>query len=151
MNGRPGAAPVPGGADASEAGLTAPAAGAGPDTGAAGTALDTGAGADPAGTEWDAGPEPAAAGPEAAAPDAAGPDAAAGPAGTGAETAAATRARAMAARLAEGWPLRRTFLVGVVIVTLFSLAAIVVGGAALANLASARDRVVNKIDPAAFR
>ena len=37
------------------------------------------------------------------------------------------------------------------IATLFSLAAIVVGGTALANLASARDRVVNKIDPAAFR
>jgi signal transduction histidine kinase len=56
----------------------------------------------------------------------------------------------MAARLAGGWPLRRTFLVGFVIVTLFSLAAIAVGGTALANLASARDRVVNKIDPAAF-
>ena len=71
--------------------------------------------------------------------------------GAGAEAAATTRARAMAARLAGGWPLRRTFLVGFVIVTLFSLAAIVVGGTALANLASARDRVVNKIDPAAFR
>src|SRR5262249_3965448 len=71
--------------------------------------------------------------------------------GAGAEVAATTRARAMAARLAGGWPLRRTFLVGFVIVTLFSLAAIVVGGTSLANLASARDRVVNKIDPAAFR
>ena len=57
----------------------------------------------------------------------------------------------MATRLAGGWPLRRTFLVGFVIVTLFSLAAIVLGGTALASLASARDRVVNKIDPAAFR
>jgi signal transduction histidine kinase len=42
-------------------------------------------------------------------------------------------------------------VVGFVIVTLFSLAAIVVGGTALASQASARDRVVNKIDPAAFR
>jgi signal transduction histidine kinase len=57
----------------------------------------------------------------------------------------------MAARLAGGWPLRRTFLVGFVVVTVFSLAAIVVGGVSLANLATARDRVVNKIDPAAFR
>ena len=71
--------------------------------------------------------------------------------GAGAEVVATTRARVMAARLAGGWPLRRTFLVGFVIVTLFALAAIVVGGTALANLASARDRVVNKIDPAAFR
>ena len=71
--------------------------------------------------------------------------------GADAEVVATTRTRAMAARLAGGWPLRRTFLVGFVIVTLFSLAAIVVGGTALANLASARDRVVNKIDPAAFR
>src|SRR5262249_13984007 len=63
---------------------------------------------------------------------------------------AATRARSRAARLAGGWPLRRTFLVGFVIVTVFSLAAIVLGGVSLANLASARDRVVNKIDPAAL-
>ena len=70
--------------------------------------------------------------------------------GTGTDAPAATRARAVAARLAGGWPLRRTFGVGFVIVTLFSLAAIVLGGVSLANLASARDRVVNKIDPAAF-
>jgi signal transduction histidine kinase len=90
-----------------------------------------------------------------------GPGPGAGPAGTGpgrgrpgadAGGAAAARARAMAARLAAaGWPLRRTFGIGVVIVTLFAIAAIVVGGVALANLASARDRLVNKIDPAAFR
>jgi len=66
--------------------------------------------------------------------------------------AATARARAMAARLTTaGWPLRRTFGAGVVIVTVFAIAAIVVGGVALANLASARDHVVNKIDPAAFR
>ena len=84
------------------------------------------------------------------------PEAGAGQPGTGPGTdtggAATARARAMAARLtAAGWPLRRTFGVGVVIVTVFAIAAIVLGGVALANLASARDRVVNKIDPAAFR
>ncbi len=184
MTGRPGAAPVPGGADADGAGLTS-AGGAGPEAGAAGTAADTGAagtaadtgaglaGIDPdpdaelAEFEQDAGHELTVTGPGAGAgPAETGPATDAGPAGTGPGTGAApagtgpgtgaevvttTRARAMAARLAGGWPLRRTFLVGFVIVTLFSLAAIVVGGTALANLASARDRVVNKIDPAAFR
>jgi signal transduction histidine kinase len=80
------------------------------------------------------------------------PGADAEPPGTGPDAeAAATRARAMAAKLAAGWPLRRTFAVGVVISTVFAVLAIVIGGTALANLASARDRVVNKIDPAAFR
>jgi signal transduction histidine kinase len=175
MTGRPDAAPVPGGADAGEAGLTS-AGGTGPDAGAAGTAADTGAGlagidpdpgaglagidpdpgAELADFEQDAGHELTVTGPGAGAGLAeTGPGTGAAPAGTGpgtgAEMVATTRARAMAARLAGGWPLRRTFLVGFVIVTLFSLAAIVVGGTALANLASARDRVVNKIDPAAFR
>jgi signal transduction histidine kinase len=164
MTGRPDAAPVPGGADAGEAGLTS-AGGTGPDAGAAGTAADTGAGlagidpdpdAELADFEQDAGHELTVTGPGAGAGLAeTGPRTGAAPAGTGpgtgAEVVATTRARAMAARLAGGWPLRRTFLVGFVIVTLFSLAAIVVGGTALANLASARDRVVNKIDPAAFR
>ena len=185
MTGRPDAAPVPGGADAGEAGLTS-AGGTGPDSGAS-TAADTGAGlaaidpdpgaglagidpdpgaelagidpdpgAELADFEQDAGHELTVTGPGAGAGLAeTGPGTGAAPAGTGpgtgAEMVATTRARAMAARLAGGWPLRRTFLVGFVIVTLFSLAAIVVGGTALANLASARDRVVNKIDPAAFR
>src|SRR5215831_5374862 len=98
VNGRPDAAPVPGGAELTD-------------------------------VEEDAGHQPAATGPStpaalaAATPAGAGPDA-------GAEVAAATRARTMAARLAGGWPLRRTFLVGFVIVTLFSLAAIVLGGTA---------------------
>jgi signal transduction histidine kinase len=164
MTGRPGPPPVPGVADASGAGLTS-AGGTGPDAGAAATAAGTGtglAGIDPdpdaelADFEQDAGHELTATGPGAGAGLAeTGPGTGAAPAGTGpgtdAEVAATTRTRAMAARLAGGWPLRRTFLVGFVIVTLFSLAAIVVGGTALANLASARDRVVNKIDPAAFR
>ncbi|HEY1345544.1 MAG TPA: CHASE3 domain-containing protein, partial [Streptosporangiaceae bacterium] len=175
MNGRPDAAPVPGGAEASEAGPSqaggpgpnADATGPVPDPGAGLAGIDPDPGAELADIDQDAGHELAAIGPDAAGPDAdarpdaatgrdaAGPEAGTGAAGTvaaaGAETVAATRARAMAARLAGGWPLRRTFLVGFVIVTLFSLAAIVVGGAALANLASARVRVVNKIDPATFR
>ena len=189
MSGRPDAGPVPGGADAGEAGPTAVGAGTGQDAGAAGAAAGTGAGltgiepdpdaglarvepdldaglagidpdrgAGPAGvdpdpeseladTEQDAGHEPAAIGPAAGAGPAETRPAETGP---GAGVAATSRTRVMAARLAGGWPLRRTFLVGFVIVTLFALAAIVVGGTALANLASARDRVVNKIDPAAF-
>jgi signal transduction histidine kinase len=99
-----------------------------PDSGA-GLAL---AGTEPAGTEPPGDAEPGVTGPDA-------------------EAAATARARAMAAKLAAGWPLRRTFAVGVVISTLFAVLAIVIGGTALANLASARDRVVNKIDPAAFR
>jgi signal transduction histidine kinase len=175
MTGRPDAAAAPGGADAGEAGLTS-AGGTGSAADAAGTAADTGAGlagtdpdpdAELAGTdpdpdaeladfEQDAGHGRTVTGPGAGAGLAeTGPGTGAAPAGTGpgthAEVGATTRARAMAARLAGGWPLRRTFLVGFVIVTLFSLAAIVVGGTALANLASARGRVVNKIDPAAFR
>src|SRR6266566_2620164 len=164
MTGRPDAAAAPGGADAGEAGLTS-AGGTGPEAGLAGTGPDPGAGlagtdpdpdAELADFEQDAGHGLTVTGPGAGAGLAeTGPGTGAAPEGTGpgthAEVVATTRARAMAARLAGGWPLRRTFLVGFVIVTLFSLAAIVVGGTALANLASARDRVVNKIDPAAFR
>src|SRR5215470_14576978 len=154
MTDRPDAAPVPGGADGSEARLTSAGAGTGHDADAAGTALDTGSGragtaqdtgAEPAGTGWHIGTGPDATGRKD------GAERAGTGAGPGAEPVAATRARAMAARLAGGWPLRRTFLVRFVIATVFSLAAIGLGGAALANLASARDRVVNKIDPAAFR
>jgi signal transduction histidine kinase len=116
----------------------------GPGTGAGLARSGPEAGAELDGTGPDTGPE--SAGPRPAGID---------PAGTGrgadAGAAATARARAVAARLAAGWPLRRTFGVGVVIVTVFAIAAIVVGGLALANLASARDRVVNKIDPAAFR
>src|SRR5690349_17768037 len=153
VSGRPDAGPVPGGADAGEAGPTPAAAGTGQDAGAAGPAADSGArlaGSDPdpdaelAGIDPDAGHELAAIGPgDGAGRAETGRGAGAAPAGT-------TRARVMSVRLAGGWPLRRTFLVGFVIVTLVALAAIVVGGTALANLASARDRVVNKIDPAAL-
>src|SRR5262252_9549598 len=160
MSGRPDAPGVPGGTDARESGPDGEAARAVPGTrtGVAGTGP---AGTGPAGITAAAGaPAPGSeAGMDEAAPPAdAGRDGTApGTAGeapgtaTGTEAAAAARARAMAARLAAGWPLRRTFAVGVLITTLFSVLAITIGGTALANLASARDRVVNKIDPAAFR
>src|SRR5947208_15599545 len=53
MNDRPGAAPVPGGADTSGAGLTAAGAGTGHDAGAelAGAGLDTNAGLDATGRD----------------------------------------------------------------------------------------------------
>jgi signal transduction histidine kinase len=55
----------------------------------------------------------------------------------------------MAARFAGGWPFGRIIGLGVLVVALFSLLAIGVGGTALANLTTARDRVVNTLDPAA--
>src|SRR5205085_6816546 len=63
---------------------------------------------------------------------------------------AAERASAMAARFAGGWPFGRVIGVGVLIVGLFSLLAIGVGGTALADLTTAREQVVNTLDPAAF-
>jgi hypothetical protein len=89
----------------------------GPGTGAGLARSGPEAGAELDGTGPDTGPEPAGPGP-------AGIDSA----GTGRGTdAGAARARAVAARLGAGWPLRRTFGVGVVIVTVFAIAAIVVG------------------------
>ena len=55
----------------------------------------------------------------------------------------------MAARFSGGWPFGRIIGVGLLIVGLFSLLAIGVGGTALADLSSARDRVVTTLDPAA--
>ena len=69
----------------------------------------------------------------------------AGLAGTGPE-----RIRAAGGRFAGGWPLGRIIGVGVLIAALFSLLAIIVGGVALADLASARSRVVDTLDPAAL-
>jgi signal transduction histidine kinase len=68
----------------------------------------------------------------------------------GEPAAAQARARAALARFAGGWPLGRIIGVGTLIAALFSLLAIVIGGAALADLSSARDRVVVTLDPAAF-
>jgi signal transduction histidine kinase len=56
----------------------------------------------------------------------------------------------MAARFSGGWPFGRIIGVGVLIVGLFSLLAIGVGGTALADLNTARGRVVNTLDPAAL-
>jgi signal transduction histidine kinase len=56
----------------------------------------------------------------------------------------------MAARFAGGWPFGRILGVGVLIVALFALLAIGVGGTALADLTTARDRVVDTLDPAAL-
>jgi hypothetical protein len=56
----------------------------------------------------------------------------------------------MAARFAGGWPFGRILGVGVLIVALFALLAIGVGGTALADLTTARNHVVNTLDPAAF-
>jgi signal transduction histidine kinase len=63
---------------------------------------------------------------------------------------ASERDSVMAARFAGGWPFGRIIGLGILIVGLFSLLAIGVGGTALADLTTARDRVVNTIDPAAF-
>jgi signal transduction histidine kinase len=71
-------------------------------------------------------------------------------AGAGEPAAGQARARAALARFAGGWPLGRIIGVGTLIAALLSLLAILIGAAALAGLASARDRVVNTLDPAAF-
>src|SRR5215470_17674533 len=60
------------------------------------------------------------------------------------------RRRTVALRLTGGWPLGRIIGVGVVIAGLFSVLAIVIGGAALTSLNSARSRVVDTLDPAAY-
>jgi len=80
-----------------------------------------------------------------------GPDRPGGPgrAGIGRPTAG-ERASAMAARFSGGWPYGRIIGAGLLIVGLFSLLAIGVGGTALAALTTARDRVVSTLDPAAF-
>ena len=72
------------------------------------------------------------------------------PAGA-ARPATQERASAMAARFAGGWPFGRIIGIGALVAALFSLLAIGVGGTALADLTSARDRVVNTLDPAALR
>jgi signal transduction histidine kinase len=68
-----------------------------------------------------------------------------GPAATGLD-----RTRAVALRLTGGWPLGRIIGVGVLIAGLFSVLAIVIGGAALTSLNNDRSRVVDTLDPAAY-
>ena len=162
MSGQPDAPRVPGGTDAVE---TSPGsgdelardgqaarveeAGAVPGAGADGVTTGPGAAGASAGNGPGPGVNPAGILPNTSIrlagtrPDAEA-DAAAAVAGR-------ARSRALAAGLATGWPLRRIFGIGVLIAALFAVLAITLGGAALANLAGARDRVVGKIDPAAFR
>ena len=76
-----------------------------------------------------------------------------GPAGAGSDGPAGAepeRMRAITARFSGGWPLGRIIGVGLLVAALFSLLAIIVGGVALADLASARSRVVDTLDPAAL-
>jgi signal transduction histidine kinase len=54
-----------------------------------------------------------------------------------------------AEQAARRWPLSRITSVAILAMTLFSLLAIAIAGTALADLSSARSRVVNVIDPAA--
>jgi signal transduction histidine kinase len=102
-----------------------------------------------------AAPEPARARPPAQSGTTSGPDGIGRARGTArrdglSRPTASERASAMAARFSGGWPFGRIIGVGVLIVGLFSLLAIGVGGAALADLTTARDRVVNTLGPAAF-
>jgi signal transduction histidine kinase len=64
--------------------------------------------------------------------------------------ATSERATAMAARFSGGWPFGRIIGLGLLIVGLFSLLAIGVGGTALADLTTARNRVVDTLDPASY-
>src|SRR5215472_9316542 len=68
-----------------------------------------------------------------------------GPAVTGPD-----RTRAVPLRFTGGWPLGRIIGAGVLVAGLFSVLAIVIGGTALAGLNSARSRVVDTLDPAAY-
>jgi signal transduction histidine kinase len=56
-----------------------------------------------------------------------------------------------APRPGTGWPATRLVSAGIAIMTLFSVLAIVAAGVALADLASARSRVVDQLDPASFQ
>jgi signal transduction histidine kinase len=56
-----------------------------------------------------------------------------------------------ASQRGTGWPAGRLVAVGIAIMTLFSVAAIVVGALALAGLSSARDQVVNTLDPSTYQ
>jgi signal transduction histidine kinase len=172
MSGQPDGPPVPGGTDAGRAGAEGAEAVENRPDAEGGLARDGPAvRAEEAGAALGPGTDGVAAGPGAAGrPVSNGPGPGHSPAeilpkasirlaGTepeaeadaAAAAAGRARARALAARLATGWPLRRIFGIGVLIAALFAVLAITLGIAALASLAGARDRVVDKIDPAAFR
>jgi signal transduction histidine kinase len=54
-------------------------------------------------------------------------------------------------RVTGGWPAGRMVAVGIAFMALFSLLAILIGALALTDLDSARNRVVQKLDPAAYQ
>ena len=64
--------------------------------------------------------------------------------------ASAGAARARPPR-STGWPAGRLVAVGIAVMTVFSVAAIVIGALALAGLGSARQQVVTTLDPASFQ
>jgi signal transduction histidine kinase len=53
--------------------------------------------------------------------------------------------------LAGGWPAGRLVAVGIAVMSLFSVAAIILGALAVAGLGSARREVVSNLDPASFQ
>ncbi|HEX3491508.1 MAG TPA: ATP-binding protein [Streptosporangiaceae bacterium] len=71
------------------------------------------------------------------------------PAGTGPRSPRPGAGRV--ARVTGGWPAGRMVAVGIAFMTLFSLLAILIGALALTDLDSARNRVVQKLDPAAYQ
>jgi signal transduction histidine kinase len=50
----------------------------------------------------------------------------------------------------SGWPAGRLTAVGIAVMALFSVAAIVIGAVAIADLSTARHQVVNNLDPASY-
>jgi len=107
-------------------------------------AVGDGPGPDTAVDDGQTRPDAAPAGPGASAGVTAARNGLPGPAVTGRD-----RTRLAAARFTGGWPLGRIIGAGVLVAGLFSILAIVVGGAALANLNSTRGQVVDTLDPAA--
>jgi signal transduction histidine kinase len=55
------------------------------------------------------------------------------------------------ARVTSGWPVGRMIAVGIAFMTVFSVLAILIGALALTDLSSARNRVVQNLDPAAYQ
>jgi signal transduction histidine kinase len=61
-----------------------------------------------------------------------------------------TAARAVRPARGSGWPAGRLVAVGIGIMALFSVAAIVIGALAIADLSAARSQVVANLDPASY-
>ena len=73
------------------------------------------------------------------------------PTPTASSATAVTSGRSALRRRSNRWPLGRITTVGLLLLGIFLVAAIVVGASALSSLSTARNRVVNVLDPAAFR